>query len=65
MDEKFLLLKQSILNLKKILNYEALEGFNSENVTVERGSTKRSVVVYDKITPTNCMSQLYMICTIE
>ena len=30
MDEKFLLLKQSILNLKKILNYEALEGFNSE-----------------------------------
>ena len=30
MDEKFVLLKQSILNLKKILNYEALEGFNSE-----------------------------------
>ena len=30
MNEKFVLLKQSILNLKKILNYEALDGFNSE-----------------------------------
>ena len=50
---------------KGLEDIRAIEGFNSENVTVERGSTKRSVVVYDKITPTNCMSQLYMICTIE
>ena len=50
---------------KELETIRAIENFSSENVTVEQGPNKKSVVVYDKITPTNCMSQLYMICTIE
>lgn len=38
----------------------ALENFSPEDVAVDVGSTKKSVVVTDKVTPTNAMSQLYM-----
>lgn len=38
----------------------AIENFSGENVTVEVGDTKKSVVVTDRVTPTNAMSQLYM-----
>lgn len=38
----------------------ALENFSPEDVAVDIGSTKKSVVVTDKVTPTNAMSQLYM-----
>ena len=50
---------------KELEDIRAIENFSTEDVTVERGPNKKSVVVYDKITPINCMSQLYMICTIE
>lgn len=38
----------------------AIEGFDSANVVVNEGSTKKSVVVADVITVTNAMEQLYM-----
>lgn len=43
----------------------AIENFISSNVSVEQGDTRRSVLVYDIIAPTNCMEQLYMICQIS
>ncbi|WP_102274094.1 phage tail sheath family protein [Cytobacillus massiliigabonensis] len=38
----------------------ALEDFDPDNVTVEKGETKKSVVVTDYVTPVNAMAQLYM-----
>ena len=38
----------------------AIEAFDSANVVVNEGSTKKSVVVSDAITVTNAMEQLYM-----
>jgi len=38
----------------------AIENFNPEDVTVEPGATKRAVLVHDKVTPVNAMTQLYM-----
>ena len=43
----------------------AIENFSGDNVTIQEGNTKRSVVVNDVITPINCMTQLYMVCKIE
>jgi hypothetical protein len=43
----------------------AIENFKGEDVTVEQGDTKRSVLVNDVITPVNSMEQLYMICRVE
>lgn len=55
-----------IVKYHKVLDgTRAIENFSPEDITVEKGPTKKSVVVYDKITPTNCMAQLYMICKIE
>lgn len=42
----------------------AIEDFDPENVVVEQGDTKKSVVVSDRITPVNAMEQLYMTCVI-
>ena len=38
----------------------AIENFSPEDVIVEQGDTKKSVVVYDKVTIINAMAQLYM-----
>lgn len=38
----------------------AIEGFSGEAVTVEKGDSKKSVVVTDAVTPVNAMEQLYM-----
>lgn len=55
-----------IVKYHKVLDgTRAIENFSPEDITVEKGPTKKSVVVYDNITPTNCMAQLYMICKIE
>ena len=43
----------------------AIENFSSDNITVQQGDTKHSVLVNDVITPINCMTQLYMTCKIE
>ena len=38
----------------------AIEDFSAEDVTVEKGETKKAVLVTDHVTPVNAMSQLYM-----
>ena len=43
----------------------AIEDFNSEDITVTQGDTKKSVVVTDCITPVNAMTQLYMTVVVQ
>ena len=38
----------------------AIENLDSENLTVEKGETKKAVAVVDHVTPVNAMAQLYM-----
>ncbi|MBE6070689.1 MAG: phage tail protein [Clostridium butyricum] len=45
---------------KKLEKIRAIEGFSSDNVTVEKGETKRAVLVTQTINPTVAMGQLYM-----
>lgn len=42
----------------------AIENFNSEDVIVEQGTNKKSVVLQDKVTVVNAMSILYMTCVV-
>lgn len=49
---------------QELQKVRAIENFSSENVTVKMGDTKKSVVVSDYVTPTNCMAQLYMVVTV-
>ena len=42
----------------------AIEDFVADDVVVEQGNTKKSVVLQDKVTVVNAMSQLYMTCVI-
>ena len=49
----------------KLMDLRAIENFSSEDVTVEQGDTKRSVVVTDNVTIVNAMEQLYMTVVIE
>lgn len=42
----------------------AIEDFKPDDVTVEKGETKKSVVVSDLVTPVNAMAQLYMTVTV-
>lgn len=43
----------------------AIENFEPENITVERGKTKKSVVVTDVVEPVNSMGILYMTVIVE
>jgi len=45
---------------KELVTLRAIETFDSKEITVAAGNTKRSVVVECPVTPINCMSQLYM-----
>lgn len=44
---------------------QAIENFSADDIVVAQGDTKKSVVVTDKITVINAMSQLYMSCVIS
>lgn len=44
----------------RLMDLRAIEDFESDDVTVEQGDTKKSVVVTDNITVVNAMEQLYM-----
>ena len=50
---------------KQLEDIRAIEDFEPENITVERGDTKKSVVVNDVITVVNAMGQLYMTVLVE
>lgn len=43
----------------------AIEDFDTEDVIVERGDSKKAVVVTDYVTPVNAMEQLYMTVIVE
>lgn len=43
----------------------AIESFDSSNLTVEQGATKKSVVINDAITVMNAMTQLYMTVVVQ
>lgn len=45
---------------KKLQKLRAIENFNTEDVTVEKGEIKKSVVVNQKVQPTVAMEQMYM-----
>ena len=45
---------------QKLQSIRALEDFTPEDITVEKGETKKSVFVSDSVTPVNAMEQLYM-----
>ena len=44
---------------------QAIENFSADDIVVAQGDTKKSVVLTDKITGINAMSQLYMNCVIS
>lgn len=45
---------------QQLQSIRAIEDFDPENVTVERGESKKAVVVADHVTPVNAMEQVYM-----
>ena len=45
---------------EELQNIRAIEDFSDEDVTVEQGESKKSVVVTDKVTVVNSMTKLYM-----
>ncbi len=49
---------------EQLQEIRAIENFSDSDVTVEQGSTKKSVVVTDLVTVVNAMSKLYMTVTV-
>lgn len=49
---------------EQLQEIRAIENFSDADVTVEQGSTKKSVVVTDLVTVVNAMSKLYMTVTV-
>jgi len=45
---------------KKLEKIRAIQDFSSDNVIVEKGETKRAVLLTQTINPTVAMGQLYM-----
>ena len=50
---------------RQLETIRAIEDFEAQDVTVEPGESKRSVVVTDRITPVAAMSQLYMTVIVQ
>lgn len=50
---------------RQLEEIQAIENFDSSLLTVEQGMTKKSVVVNDVVTVTNCMAQLYMTVVVQ
>lgn len=50
---------------RQLEQIRAIEEFEPQDVVVEAGETKRAVVVTDRITPVNAMSQLYMTVIVQ
>ena len=45
---------------KELENQQAIEGFEREDIAIEKGNDKKSVVIYGAVTPVNSMEKLYM-----
>ena len=50
---------------KELMEIRAIENFEDEDVTVEQGTEKKSVVIYDAITVVNAMGKLYMTVSVS
>ncbi len=50
---------------KNLQKMRAIENFTDEDVSVEKGSKKTSVVIKSAVCPVNSMSQLYITTTVE
>lgn len=50
---------------QELQTIRAIENFSPENVQVQRGDTKKAVLVEDYIMPVNAMEQLYMTIYVE
>ena len=42
------------------MKIEAIENFTAEDITVEKGTEKQDVVVYESVQPVDAMEKLYM-----
>lgn len=52
--------KDIVAHHEELERIQALENFDPKAVTVEKGPTKKSVIVNDPVTPVACMEILYM-----
>lgn len=50
---------------RELERLQAIENFDAEQLTVEQGATKKSVVVNDVVTVVNAMAQLYMTVIVQ
>lgn len=50
---------------KQLSEIRAIEDFSTEDIVVEKGDSKNSVVVTDYVTPVGAMAQLYMTVMVE
>lgn len=59
-------LQSDVVTIHRALeDIQAIENFSADDIVVAQGDTKKSVVLTDKITVINAMSQLYMSCVIS
>lgn len=59
-------LQSDVVAIHRVLeDIQAIENFSADDIVVAQGDTKKSVVLTDKITVINAMSQLYMSCVIS
>ena len=55
------LLKAEILAYhEELMKIEAIENFTADDITVEKGTEKQEVVVYESVQPVDAMEKLYM-----
>lgn len=52
--------KDLVFYHQQLEQIQAIENFSPDDVIVEKGNDKKSVVVTNPVTPVNCMSKLYM-----
>ncbi len=50
---------------RSLVKMRAIENFKDEDIVVEKGTSKTSVVVTSRISPVNSMAQLYITTTLE
>jgi hypothetical protein len=57
--------KDLVFYSQQLEQIQAIENFSSEDVVVEKGNDKKSVVVTYPVTPVNCMTKLYMTVIVQ
>lgn len=59
-DGRNLLKAEMIAYHEQLMQMEAIEGFTAEDISVQQGTEKQDVVVYESVKPTDAMEKLYM-----